>query len=218
MQYNQEQPPFGPYLGKGEVESSILSRSTSNPMKKHISSMLREAAKRAEPSANESRGVARNWQSLWGYGGGFYGGERTNLYRYFDEDGALLYVGITNQLRQRDTAHWKSKRWRREAALISVEWFPTRRLAEFCEGRAIWAEDPAHNVLRRWPIEPPVAPIDRHLVDPETGIIPGLDLMWFESGGYLQDCPTTIPANPGPTPTPRISGLQPIRDQKEPRP
>ena len=191
MAHNQAQPRIGRYLGKGEAESSILSGSTTKPMKKHTLAMLHEAAKDAGKCMNESCTVARNWQSLWRYGTGLSVAEKTTLYRYFDWDGVLLYIGISNQLVQRDTAHWKKSRWRPDAAFLSVEWFPIRRLAEFCEDRAIWAESPVHNARRRWDYEPDVAPIYRHLVDPDTGIIPGLHPMWFVSGDYLQDCPVT---------------------------
>ncbi|MGR3376782.1 MULTISPECIES: hypothetical protein [Roseobacteraceae] len=69
----------------------------------------------------------------------------TALYRYFDADGALLYVGITNQPEERDKAHWR-KRWRADAVAVLYEFFPDRGLAEVAEQCCIRHEGPLHNV------------------------------------------------------------------------
>lgn len=77
----------------------------------------------------------------------------TVLYRYFDEDGGLLYVGISNDVAFRDSQHFKKSEWRMIAKYIRTEIFPSRRLAEAAEEFAIHDEDPMGNSRRRKPCE-----------------------------------------------------------------
>jgi predicted GIY-YIG superfamily endonuclease len=86
---------------------------------------------------------------------------RTALYRFFDADGALLYVGITYDTEQRFASHRNSSPWWKDVADESVEWFDTRPLALAAELEAIRTERPRHNVLGS-----PWAPGPREL-DPE---------------------------------------------------
>ncbi|KAA6216422.1 hypothetical protein CP979_05280 [Streptomyces filamentosus] len=70
----------------------------------------------------------------------------TALYRFFDEAGVLLYVGIANDPRVRWSSHAGEKRWWPEVAAKSVEWFATRAEAESAEIAAIIGERPQYNV------------------------------------------------------------------------
>lgn len=75
------------------------------------------------------------------------GNDRTALYRYFDADGRLLYLGITNDPSRRDQAH-KSKSkytWYPLAASREVKWYATRSEAEAAETAALAAEQPPWN-------------------------------------------------------------------------
>jgi hypothetical protein len=72
------------------------------------------------------------------------------LYRYFDDDGFLIYAGITNQLNARDEAHMKST-WRPYARLLCIEGFPDRYTVEAAESWVIEAEDPIFNSQRNGP-------------------------------------------------------------------
>lgn len=74
----------------------------------------------------------------------------TFLYRAFNTDGRLLYVGITNCLARRFDQHCGSP-WFDDLHAILVEAFPTRPIAEFAEAWAIWTEGPAFNDIRRHP-------------------------------------------------------------------
>lgn len=69
------------------------------------------------------------------------------LYRYFDGDGQLLYVGITaNGIKARWPCHQKSEWWPlRDPARDTVELFLTREEVEFREAVAIATEKPAYN-------------------------------------------------------------------------
>lgn len=70
------------------------------------------------------------------------------LYRYFNAQGELLYVGISTNPSQRRLQHMGGH-WLHEAFWHCVELFPTRFIAELAEGFAIFEEDPIHNVLKR---------------------------------------------------------------------
>jgi hypothetical protein len=72
--------------------------------------------------------------------------ERTALYRLFDADDTLLYVGITVDPETRWWNHAKEKSWWPEVANRTVEWFDNRAAAEAAEFTAIVTEDPRYNV------------------------------------------------------------------------
>lgn len=74
---------------------------------------------------------------------------KTALYRFFDADGELLYVGITHRLNERLSAHKKTKAWD-EVAQIKLEHYPDRLEAELAEIRAIREESPAWNVVHNF--------------------------------------------------------------------
>jgi len=72
--------------------------------------------------------------------------ETTALYRHFDIDGNLLYVGISTDPLRRFEDHLKDKPWATEVASISVQWFHrTRWWAALCERAAIRWENPRYN-------------------------------------------------------------------------
>jgi predicted GIY-YIG superfamily endonuclease len=76
--------------------------------------------------------------------------ERTALYRLYDANGKLLYVGITNDTERRWSDHSSDKSWWPDVTERTVEWFATRPAAEAAEIQAIKTEKPrrnrAHNV------------------------------------------------------------------------
>ncbi len=67
------------------------------------------------------------------------------LYRFFAEDGALLYVGITADLPARFGRHRDGKPWWSTVANITVEHFEDRRSVLAAEKAAIEAERPLYN-------------------------------------------------------------------------
>lgn len=68
------------------------------------------------------------------------------LYRFYDAEGILLYVGITGNLPLRLPHHNASKPWWADVAYITLEHFPERASAEAAETHAIQTEGPRHNV------------------------------------------------------------------------
>jgi hypothetical protein len=74
---------------------------------------------------------------------------RTALYRFFDAEERLLYVGITVNTKKRWQYHAKEQAttWWPLAARNTVEWLGTRREAEQAERAAIRDESPLYNVM-----------------------------------------------------------------------
>jgi len=71
----------------------------------------------------------------------------TTLYRYYDSDNALLYVGISNKPGRRLQEHFKGQPWSGLIKKTDFEHFETREEAERAEIDAIKAEKPKHNVV-----------------------------------------------------------------------
>ncbi|MFE9064890.1 GntR family transcriptional regulator [Streptomyces violaceusniger] len=71
--------------------------------------------------------------------------ERTALYRLYDTDDRLLYLGITSEPKVRMKAHATDKPWWGDVETREVEWFDTRDEAAAAEIEAIRHEQPVHN-------------------------------------------------------------------------
>lgn len=69
----------------------------------------------------------------------------TNVYRCFDVDGVLLYVGISVNVIARIGEHRKSKLWWPAVETMTIEHHSTRKRAAIAERDAIQAEHPLHN-------------------------------------------------------------------------
>ena len=79
------------------------------------------------------------------------------LYRMYDADGRLLYIGQSGAPARRIEQHSAQNQWPMTVVNISVEWHPSRETAMLAEARAIAAELPIHNIThqpfvrRKWP-------------------------------------------------------------------
>ena len=71
----------------------------------------------------------------------------TTLYRLWNDQHALLYVGITDNVDARMEEHRADKPWFDEVAQVSTEELNSRRQALEAEARAIYWEQPRYNVL-----------------------------------------------------------------------
>ena len=69
------------------------------------------------------------------------------LYRFYNSNRDLLYVGITKNVETRFSDHKRSKPWD-EIATITLQHFSTRSAASKAEIRAIAAEKPRWNIQR----------------------------------------------------------------------
>lgn len=73
--------------------------------------------------------------------------EITELYRYFDKDSNLLYVGISKNAIARQSQHQGSSHWYNKATSSTIERFKSRDDALSAEKKAIKNENPIHNVI-----------------------------------------------------------------------
>jgi len=69
---------------------------------------------------------------------------KTALYRYFDANLKLLYVGIAFDPIIRQHAH-KQRSWYAEVSTMEIDWFDSRAEAAIAERKAIRLENPKHN-------------------------------------------------------------------------
>jgi predicted GIY-YIG superfamily endonuclease len=74
-----------------------------------------------------------------------------DLYRFFDADETLLYVGISLNAAKRASQHRKDKPWWPDVATMTVERHDTREAALEAEAEAIRSERPLHNVQHNRP-------------------------------------------------------------------
>ncbi len=77
--------------------------------------------------------------------------ESTVLYRFFDADDVLLYVGITDKPGSRWEQHMREQPWWPEARRQVTQWLDSRKLAEAAEQAAIRDECPVYNVAHAAP-------------------------------------------------------------------
>jgi predicted GIY-YIG superfamily endonuclease len=71
-----------------------------------------------------------------------------DLYRLYDADGALLYVGVSVNPVARLIHHKRAKDWYHDIAKIVIEKHATREAAYAAERKAIREENPKHNMAR----------------------------------------------------------------------
>ena len=73
---------------------------------------------------------------------------KTQLYRHYDSDNTLLYVGISYDVFKRTRQHAKHSNWHKEISRIDVEAFDTRDEALDAETVAIQSELPKYNIQK----------------------------------------------------------------------
>jgi predicted GIY-YIG superfamily endonuclease len=67
------------------------------------------------------------------------------LYRFFDADGQLLYVGVSAEPFRRWASHTE-RHWWKKAVKFAIVWHPDEAAARAAERSAIQVEAPLHNV------------------------------------------------------------------------
>lgn len=77
---------------------------------------------------------------------------QTDLYRHFNKDGDLLYVGISFRAIIRQSAHANAAPWWNEVTTITVERLPNREKALVAEKAAVENENPRYN--KHWGKKP----------------------------------------------------------------
>lgn len=94
------------------------------------------------------------------------------LYRFWDAEGALLYIGITHRLNDRLSHHKKFKPWWWEVAAVTIERYPDRESVAAAEVLAIKTESPKYNVMLNGDTSPQQSPL---WSDQETSLLDLLD-------------------------------------------
>ncbi len=69
----------------------------------------------------------------------------TAVYKHYDIDDNLIYVGIASDVTVRQTTHFKTSEWQQEIQNVFVEWHHSRLRAEIREILLIKAFRPKHN-------------------------------------------------------------------------
>jgi hypothetical protein len=72
----------------------------------------------------------------------------TALYRQYDAQGNLLYVGIALSVQSRTLMHKSCSPWLNSVTRIEIEWYPDRSSAMDAESIAISSESPKYNTLK----------------------------------------------------------------------
>lgn len=98
---------------------------------------------------------------------------KTKLYRHFDKEGRLLYVGISQSAIVRLAQHKQTASWFDEVTTVTIENFETRELALAAEEQAIKAERPLYNLQHSQ---------DTWAADLDAEIEEDLCQMWEASG------------------------------------
>ncbi len=91
--------------------------------------------------------------------------QRTALYRFYDAQGELLYVGITNDPWRRWRQHVLAKPWYPQVKHQSVTWYDSKPEARKAETRAIRTERPEFNIAGA------LKPADRFIPGREAAVI-----------------------------------------------
>jgi predicted GIY-YIG superfamily endonuclease len=77
------------------------------------------------------------------------------LYRFWNADNELLYVGISSNFFARVGAHKNTQPWFSQVAYTTLEHFPNRKSVDAAETKAIRTEHPLHNKAKRVDYVPP---------------------------------------------------------------
>jgi excisionase family DNA binding protein len=86
-------------------------------------------------------------------------GSDTKLYRHFDQNKKLLYVGISLNAVARLSGHRSTSSWFENIATVKIETFPNREAALMAERLAILKEKPLYNRHHNDCV-PPLVPTD----------------------------------------------------------
>lgn len=111
----------------------------------------------------------------------------TQLYRHFDANGRLLYVGISASATNRLGQHKRKAAWFGLIANITVETFPTRRDALVAEAIAIRDEKPLCNTMAPDPetvSDDRYAPVGGRMVRRASGKLSAIFMRSAKPGRY----------------------------------
>jgi hypothetical protein len=96
-----------------------------------------------------------------------------NLYRHFNAQGQLLYVGLSLNAVARLAQHREKSFWFSQISRVEIEWHKSREHAAYAEALAIRDEAPLYNKAKPVPRDPDAPPPVPSLLDrrPEANLI-----------------------------------------------
>jgi hypothetical protein len=97
------------------------------------------------------------------------------LYRFYDANQVLLYVGISRNFPDRWNWHRCKTEWYSRARFVTTSFYPTRRDAFRAEASTIRAQNPLFNVLRCKPARSKKDRVDDSLYAPPLARLPEED-------------------------------------------
>lgn len=89
--------------------------------------------------------------------------QETDLYRHYDGNGRLLYVGISLSAINRMSNHKQTSGWSKLVATIKIERYNTRKEALDAEARAIQEENPPYNKVGKGKTARPYSAVKVHV-------------------------------------------------------
>lgn len=123
---------------------------------------------------------------------------RTALYRMFDGEGVLLYVGIAYSFGRRWAQEAVSAPWYPEVQRQTVDWYPSREEAHRLEIEAIQTEKPKYNIAHA--VKPPRSRKRRGHIEARETVEPDYDRIVAMDGATEDDAGS----RPYPIDSPRI--------------
>jgi predicted GIY-YIG superfamily endonuclease len=109
--------------------------------------------------------------------------QKTALYRHYDKDGGLLYIGISVDPEGRTNEHRMYADWRYKSVSMAIEWFDDRQTALEAERLAIKTEKPTHNVAYNRPSADQLSPVSEAIALNFEGKI---GLLYYSGLGLLK--------------------------------
>jgi excinuclease UvrABC nuclease subunit len=92
---------------------------------------------------------------------------KQTLYRFYNQNDQLLYVGITKFFEPRLKQHYKNAEWFFETSRVTLEHYQTRQDVEQAESRAIKSEKPKYNIAKNPDKEQAISELARLQADRE---------------------------------------------------
>jgi predicted GIY-YIG superfamily endonuclease len=105
--------------------------------------------------------------------------ERCYLYRFFDADDRLLYVGITRDIHARMAAHRRTAHWWNEISHAQWQVVVSRAEAMSREAFAIAGEGPLHNAMR------PTLKVTSHVSREQLRLVAEVERLRRDAGAAL---------------------------------
>lgn len=72
---------------------------------------------------------------------------KPKLYRHYDSEGKLLYIGISTNITARIAAHRSNSHWFDQVSIIKIENFSCLKELRFAEKKAVEQEEPFYNTV-----------------------------------------------------------------------